>query len=205
LTKHIGMRPEARSGAEPAVRSSVKPSSAANDNLIERTTVLWQPRLGRELTREERPANRRERRRVLFHPARVVQDQRQRQSRQPLPHPARRAVTAETIAQALDGQKAGGCWMARCPAHDDREPSLSITDSQPGKVLVRCHAGCDQEHVIAALKSRGLWMENSPHRFTGSAPAVVADDQSDRDNAKRTEAALVLWPRKIPLARSPRI
>ena len=46
-------RPEARSGAEPAVRSSVKPSSAANDNLVERTTALWQPRLGRELTRED--------------------------------------------------------------------------------------------------------------------------------------------------------
>ena len=31
----------------------MKPSSAANDNLIERTTALWQPRLGRELTRED--------------------------------------------------------------------------------------------------------------------------------------------------------
>jgi putative DNA primase/helicase len=119
-------------------------------------------------------------------------------SRQPLPVPARRAVTAETIAKALDGRKAGGCWMARCPAHDDREPSLSISDSRHGKLLVRCHAGCDQEHVIAALKSRGLWMENSPHRFTGSAPRVVADDQSDRDNAKRTEAALVLWQSATP-------
>ena len=31
----------------------MKPSSAANDNLIERTTALWQPLLGRELTRED--------------------------------------------------------------------------------------------------------------------------------------------------------
>ena len=53
-------------------------------------------------------------------------------------------MNAETIAKALGGRKAGGGWMARCPAHDDREPSLSIRDAGDGKVLVRCHAGCDQ-------------------------------------------------------------
>ena len=37
--------------------------------------------------------------------------------------------------------------MARCPAHDDRKPSLSIRDADDGKVLVRCHAGCDQARV----------------------------------------------------------
>ena len=52
-------------------------------------------------------------------------------------------MTAEPIARALGGRKAGGYWMARCPAHDDREPSLSISASNEGKVLVRCHAECD--------------------------------------------------------------
>jgi hypothetical protein len=50
-------RPGARSGKEPPVRSSVKPSHAANDNpkddLIRRTQQVWQPRLGRDLNREE--------------------------------------------------------------------------------------------------------------------------------------------------------
>ena len=41
-------------------------------------------------------------------------------------------------------------------------------------------------------------MENSPHRFTRGAPRIVADDQSDRDNAKRTEAALVIWQSAMP-------
>ena len=50
-------------------------------------------------------------------------------------------MTAETIAKALGGRKAGGSWMARCPVHDDREPSLAIRDADNGKVLVRCHAG----------------------------------------------------------------
>ena len=43
--------------------------------------------------------------------------------------------------------------MARCPAHDDHEPSLSITEAKDGKVLVHCHAGCDQRDVIDALIS----------------------------------------------------
>jgi hypothetical protein len=102
-------------------------------------------------------------------------------------------MNAETIAKFLGGRKGGAGWVARCPAHDDRKPSLSISDSDDGKVLVRCHAGCEQEQVLAALKSRGLWMENSPRRFTRSAPRVASNNQPDRDDAKRTEAALVVW------------
>ena len=35
------------------MRSSVKPSHAANDNLIDRTVAVWKPRLGRDLNRED--------------------------------------------------------------------------------------------------------------------------------------------------------
>jgi putative DNA primase/helicase len=77
-------------------------------------------------------------------------------------------MTAEAIAKALSGRKVGGGWMARCPAHNDREPSLAIIDAKGGKVLVRCHAGCDQADVIAALRSRGVWYNddrrNGPHK-----------------------------------------
>ena len=46
--------------------------------------------------------------------------------------------------------------MARCPAHLDRTPSLSIKNEK-GKVLVHCHAGCSQQKVLAALRKLGLW------------------------------------------------
>ena len=72
-------------------------------------------------------------------------------------------MTAETIAKALGGRKAGGTWMARCPVHDDRDPSLSLRDADDGKVLVRCHAGCPQEAVVATLKARGLWPGRDAH------------------------------------------
>ena len=66
-------------------------------------------------------------------------------------------MSAEAIAKALGGRKAGAAWMARCPAHQDREPSLSIADGDNGRVLVHCYAGCEQLRVITELRFRGLW------------------------------------------------
>jgi putative DNA primase/helicase len=105
-------------------------------------------------------------------------------------------MTAESIAKALGGRKAGVSWIARCPAHDDREPSLSIRDADDGKVLVRCHAGCDQDRVIATLRSRGLWTENGTRRFIRPAPRA-ATSQPDRDDAKRSRSALAIWQAAI--------
>lgn len=65
-------------------------------------------------------------------------------------------MNAADIAQELGGQRSGEGWLCRCPAHDDNRPSLSLTDADDGRVLWRCHAGCEQESVAAALRSRGL-------------------------------------------------
>jgi len=65
-------------------------------------------------------------------------------------------MTAETIAKALGGRKTGSGWTVRCPAHDDRTPSLSVRDADDNKVPVHCHAGCDHECVIAMLQAMGL-------------------------------------------------
>ncbi len=65
-------------------------------------------------------------------------------------------TAAEVLARRLGGRKSGSDWMARCPAHDDRNPSLSISE-RDGRVLVHCHAGCEQAAVIKALRVRGLW------------------------------------------------
>ncbi|MEU7678103.1 DUF3987 domain-containing protein, partial [Micromonospora taraxaci] len=47
-------------------------------------------------------------------------------------------------------RQSGGQWQARCPAHEDRNPSLSIRAIE-GSVLLHCHAGCDTLDVLAAL------------------------------------------------------
>lgn len=74
-------------------------------------------------------------------------------------------MTAADIAHALRGRRSGSGWMARCPAHDDRSPSLSLREAE-GKVLVHCHAGCSQADVIEALRSRGLWPDKERPEWT---------------------------------------
>lgn len=110
-------------------------------------------------------------------------------------------MNAEAIAKALGGRKAGSGWTARCPAHDDRTPSLSLRDADDGKVLVRCHAGCDQEEVISTLRASGLWTQSgarSPRHF---APRrVLTGSESDANDRKRTEAALSIWQVAAPSA-----
>jgi putative DNA primase/helicase len=67
-------------------------------------------------------------------------------------------MNAARIAHALrGGRKSGANWVACCPAHRDRSPSLSLRDSVEGQLLVHCHAGCSQAAVIVGLKERGLW------------------------------------------------
>jgi hypothetical protein len=108
-------------------------------------------------------------------------------------------MNAETIAKALGGRKAGSGWSARCPAHDDRTPSLSLRDTGEGKVLVRCHAGCDQDEVIAHLKANGLWTQNGPRLFRHAASRrVTKPTEPDHDDIKRTEAALSIWQAAKP-------
>ncbi len=60
------------------------------------------------------------------------------------------------IAEALGGHRAGATWMCRCPAHHDATPSLAIRE-RDGRLLVFCHAGCEQDAVLGALRRIGLW------------------------------------------------
>ena len=41
--------------------------------------------------------------------------------------------------------------MARCPAHDDRNPSLSVRETPDGRVLIHCFARCPISSALAAL------------------------------------------------------
>jgi hypothetical protein len=42
-------------------------------------------------------------------------------------------------------------WSALCPAHDDREPSLSISEGDDGRALLHCHAGCAVDETARAM------------------------------------------------------
>ncbi len=104
-------------------------------------------------------------------------------------------MTAEPIAKALGGRKIGSGWIARCPAHDDRNPSLSLSTGKDGKVLLRCHAGCDQAQLIDALRARGLWDQRG-RQFDRSRAVKVRQPKNtppERGDSDRTEYALRIW------------
>lgn len=79
----------------------------------------------------------------------------------PLRRPA--ADPLDLLLPHLEGVKRQGeRYVARCPAHDDKSPSLSLARGEDGRALVRCWAGCETRDVLAAvgLEMRDLFPDN---------------------------------------------
>jgi len=67
-------------------------------------------------------------------------------------------MTLEEFAEKFEGARRNGAgFVALCPGHDDRTPSLSISQGADGNFLVHCHRGCETE---ATLRARGLTMKD---------------------------------------------
>lgn len=60
-------------------------------------------------------------------------------------------MTYEEVLSHFQVKKYGnGKAQALCPAHPDKEASLTITQGNDGKTLLKCHAGCSSESVVLA-------------------------------------------------------
>ena len=76
----------------------------------------------------------------------------------------------DRVLDQLDdaGRTGPASWKARCPAHKDRRPSLSIREGDDGRVLLYCFAGCGAIDVLDAL---GLdWSDLYPERLDTYPP-----------------------------------
>jgi hypothetical protein len=75
-------------------------------------------------------------------------------------------TAVERFCEALEVAdcKRGNSWL--CPAHDDQNASLSVSEGDDGRVLVHCHTGCAVEEIVAALnlEMRDLFEGGSPPR-----------------------------------------
>jgi putative DNA primase/helicase len=86
-------------------------------------------------------------------------------------------MNVEALLARLQGvRKNGKGWQALCPAHADKNPSLSISVGGDGKILVHCHAGCSQESVFSAMKvePRELSQQNGDGGSKKVKPKIVA-------------------------------
>lgn len=99
-------------------------------------------------------------------------------------------AAAKEAVKRLNGTWHGSYGKARCPAHEDRSPSLSVT---PGKdvVLFHCFAGCNQAEIMAALSRHGGYVRPTERDTT---PPVARD---------LAPLARELWSKALPIAGTP--
>jgi putative DNA primase/helicase len=92
------------------------------------------------------------------------------------------------LLERVDAHAYAAGWLGRCPAHDDRCPSLSIKAVED-RILLHCFAGCSYEAITAALGGRA-W-----GRIFGLPSTSAVTTLDDR---KRREIAAAIWCQAIP-------
>lgn len=114
---------------------------------------------------------------------------------------------AGLLLSRLDGVKgAGKGWRARCPSHGGASGSLSIVESESGRVLVRCHAGCSAQAIteaaglsLAALCPTSDSRQRGRAVDVGHAAALIASARRRRGgeelqrHIETAARALSLW------------
>jgi hypothetical protein len=92
-------------------------------------------------------------------------------------------MTAEQIADRLRARHGASGWIAKCPAHPDRSPSLSIREGQDGRTLIHCHAGCSVEAVCDAMGIKVVDLFNGSGTVQ-SKPQVVREAEKQIQNLR---------------------
>lgn len=87
-------------------------------------------------------------------------------------------------------RQSGGEWTALCPAHDDKNPSLGIKESDNGVLLVKCHVGCATRDIMAAV-GLGLPDLYPEHLRKGRKGAGYSDPEAAARIAKAKAARQV--------------
>lgn len=84
-------------------------------------------------------------------------------------------MNLDHIRDRLQGVRgSGSSFMAKCPTHEDRSPSLSVKDAGD-RVLINCHAGCNTEDVLSAI---GLtWSDTFAETLKPIRPSLRVHDR----------------------------
>ncbi|MGA7793187.1 MAG: hypothetical protein WCA19_09115 [Candidatus Acidiferrales bacterium] len=114
-------------------------------------------------------------------------------------------MNAEKILARLTGvRRSGAGWIARCPAHEDRSPSLSIHEGDGGRVLLYCHAQCSIQAICAAMKIKVSDLFSSESHPVQVKPQIVREAEREitglRSRLTPRERALPITVIEIDLA-----
>ena len=116
----------------------------------------------------------------------------------------------DVLARLQKVRRSGRGWVALCPSHDDREPSLSVCEGDGGKVLLKCFAGCSYHAIVRALgvgrepsraraaRRGGQQKRNRPPRTGEHTPLrETANAQSESEGCTLAQYAAV---KRLPIA-----
>jgi hypothetical protein len=94
-------------------------------------------------------------------------------------HRTRSGISFGQLVEALNARQSGENFMACCPGHADRNPSLSVRQMPSGKTVVHCFAGCPQQALIDIFVQRGLWpVEGDPGHRSATGPNGPVEQRS---------------------------
>jgi putative DNA primase/helicase len=116
-------------------------------------------------------------------------------------------MNAIEIAAILDAKKSGPGWLAKCPTHDDRRPSLWFSDqvnqkNPEGKLRFECKAGCSWQDIRAAIGLSARSWNYAPQTIRKLAAPEMDDfaEMLERGKArKRKEKLQRTWDESTPI------
>ena len=93
------------------------------------------------------------------------------------------ATVQDLLALLHDVKQNGDRFMARCPGHNDSQQSLTVSQGEDGRILLKCFAGCEAKDIVAAVglqlkdlfadnKDRSPWDARPEKQQSSTAPAA---------------------------------
>lgn len=99
------------------------------------------------------------------------------------------------ILDRLDGvrQRGADSWIAKCPHHKDRSPSLTIKDVGDGRILLHCFAGCPPINVLGSigLSFESLFPERLPEQSYQPVPVPFNAHDTLKMMSEETDRVLL--------------